>query len=203
MARTVLNVMSLDNVNVPAVAAASASMLVAPNSADGAEFEMGKDNKTLILLVNDGSSAASTVIKAGNGIQGTACTGGQARPAGHNPFPRIHRPDTQDTQGMPQPQSPRSLSCIQRKHRNIQGASETGRLVCRHRRSPDIQEGVYCRNRKTDTSRENSARDRLPLPHPRTVQRKEERKQLYTAYCRKTVGTDRHGTGPDCRNNYW
>ena len=72
MARTVLNVMSLDNVNVPAVAAASASMLVAPNSADGAEFEMGKDNKTLILLVNDGSSAASAVIKAGNGIQGVA-----------------------------------------------------------------------------------------------------------------------------------
>lgn len=72
MARTVLSVMTLDNVNVPAAVAASSAMLTTPNSADGAEFEMGKDNKTLVLLVNDGSSASTTVIKAGNGIQGVA-----------------------------------------------------------------------------------------------------------------------------------
>lgn len=72
MARTVLTVMKADRMSEAAEAGTYASMLVTPNSTDGAEFELGKDHKTMILLVNDGTGTATATIKAGNGIQGVA-----------------------------------------------------------------------------------------------------------------------------------
>lgn len=72
MARTVLTVMKADRMSEAAAVGTFSSMLATPHSTDGAEFELGKDHKTMILLVNDGSSAASATIKAGNGIQGVA-----------------------------------------------------------------------------------------------------------------------------------
>ena len=72
MARTVLTVMKPDDYSVPASAGAYASMLAKPDTTDGAEFEMGKDHKTMILLVNDGSSAVTATVKAGNGLQGVS-----------------------------------------------------------------------------------------------------------------------------------
>ena len=72
MARTVLNVTKLNDVNVAAAAAPFSGMLVAPNATSGAEFAAGKDYKTLLLIVNDGSGTASLTIHHGNGLQGVA-----------------------------------------------------------------------------------------------------------------------------------
>lgn len=72
MARTVLTVNRADNVSVAAALGTYSSMLATPNSTDGAEFVIGKDHKTMILLVNDGTSTLTATIKAGNGIQGVA-----------------------------------------------------------------------------------------------------------------------------------
>lgn len=72
MARTVLNVRRADRASEFMTPAAFSGLLVTPNSADGAEFEIGKDHKTMILLVNDGTSVATATVKAGNGIQGVA-----------------------------------------------------------------------------------------------------------------------------------
>ena len=70
MARTVLTVNKINDANKPMDPAAYASMLAVPNSADGAELALGKDHKTMLLLVNDGSGTATATVKAGNGIQG-------------------------------------------------------------------------------------------------------------------------------------
>ncbi len=64
MARTIINVMKLDDVNKPAAHGTYAEILVTPNAYTGAELEMGKDHKTLLLLVNDGTSVATATIKA-------------------------------------------------------------------------------------------------------------------------------------------
>ena len=64
MARTVLTVMKADRMSEAAEVGTFVSMLATPNSTDGAEFELGKDHKTMILLVNDGSSAASATSTA-------------------------------------------------------------------------------------------------------------------------------------------
>lgn len=72
MARTVLNVTKLHDVNTPATPANFSAMLVTPNSANGAEFTAGKDHKTLLLIVNDGTGSATLTIHHGNGLQGVA-----------------------------------------------------------------------------------------------------------------------------------
>ncbi len=70
MARSTVNVMKVRDVNTPAAVGTYSAMLTAPNSTDGAEVTLGKDHKTILLLVNDGSSQATATIKAGNGIGG-------------------------------------------------------------------------------------------------------------------------------------
>ena len=70
MARTVLTVHKIDDTNKPLAPASYADMLATPDTDTGAEFAIGKDHKTMILLVNDGGNTATATVKAGNGIQG-------------------------------------------------------------------------------------------------------------------------------------
>lgn len=70
MARSTVTVMKARDVNTPAEVGTYSGMLVTPNSTDGAEVTLGKDHKTVLLLVNDTSGAASATVKAGNGLAG-------------------------------------------------------------------------------------------------------------------------------------
>ena len=73
MARKILQVNKANRMSEAADLRQVDTMFETPDAVDGAEFELGKDHKTLILLKNDsGSNVQNIVIQAGNGIQGVA-----------------------------------------------------------------------------------------------------------------------------------
>ena len=71
MARVVIPVRELDERNVPAASVLNAEMFTAINAADGAEFKMAaRDDKLLVVIQNGASAAKSVTIHHGDGIQG-------------------------------------------------------------------------------------------------------------------------------------